>query len=71
MSHRTEKNREGFLLCCWEILLSQNFINTRVEGGKSLEYNDFRSRICCLTGEKIFVGAFFCVPETFGYPKGL
>ena len=71
LHHRTEKYREGFLLCCWACFLSEKFIKTRVEGGKRLDYNDFRSRICCLTGQKIFEGGFFCVPEFFGYPKVL
>ena len=36
-----------------------------------IEYNDFPSKICCLTGPESFVGDFFCVAETFLYPKGL
>ena len=40
------------------------------EGGR-MEYNDFPSKVCCLTGPRIFVVEFICVPETFGYPNGL
>ena len=31
-SQRTEKYREGFLLCCWDFLLSEKFMITRGRG---------------------------------------
>ena len=34
LSHRTEKYREGFLLCCCECFLSEKFMTTTGEGGK-------------------------------------
>ena len=34
LSQRTEKYREGFLLYCWECLLSEKFMTTRGERGK-------------------------------------
>ena len=40
-------------------------------GGGSKEYNDFPSKICCLTGPNFFIGELFCVAEIFGNPKGL
>ena len=39
--------------------------------GGSKDYNDFPSKICCLTGPKFFIGDLFCVAEVFGNPKGL
>ena len=48
-------------------MLSEKFMTTRGKGGR-MEYNDFPSKICCLTGPKIFVSEF-CVPETCGYLK--
>ena len=68
LSHSAEKFRRRTLLCC----VSENFRYRKrlwIRGGG--EYQDFPSKIFCLTGPKNFEGGHFAVSEKFEYQKHL
>ena len=67
LSHSTEKLRRGTLLCFTKILVSKKFMDKRGGG----EYQDFPSKIFCLTLPKISVEESFSVSLISGFEKCL
>ena len=63
LSHSTEKLRRGTLLCFTKFLVSKKF---KDKGGR---YQDFRSKIFCLTVPKNFEGEPFSVSLISGTEK--
>ena len=59
LSHSTERNCWGNVLCFTMILVSKKLMDKRGGGGR--EYHDFRSQLFSLTVPKIFVGEPFSV----------
>ena len=60
LSHSTERNCWGNVLCFTMILVSKKLMDKR-GGGGGREYHDFRSQLFSLTVPKIFVGEPFSV----------
>ena len=66
LSHSAEKFRRGTLLCCAsEISVAKKFM----DNGGGGEYQDFPSKIFCLTVPEISVGEIFTVALISGTEK--
>ena len=65
LSHSTEELRKGTLLCFTKFVVTKKFTDKRGD------YQDFASKVFCLTVPTTFVGEFFSVSIISGIEKCL